>query len=466
MYEVIDLKGSTAMIENNNERVDLSLDANSFYKKYGRKKIMSTLTLGCKVNQYETEAMQELFVVDGYEVVDHAEKADVYVINTCTVTATGDKKSRQFIRRSKRLNPDALIAVVGCYSQISPEEVEAIEGVNLVLGTNNRKEIVNYLNALDVDGQINKVEDIMAVNTFEEMKIDAVKDKTRAFLKIQEGCNQYCSYCIIPYARGKVRSRALNNIVEEVRRLAANGFKEVVLTGIHLGSYGLDLEEESLIEAIEATSNIDGIERVRIGSLEPRSITDDFLSRVASIKEFCPHFHLSLQSGSNSVLKKMKRRYSAEEYLASVQKIRTVFPEASLTTDIIVGFPTESDEEFEETFKFVQAVDFHQIHVFKYSIREGTPAALMSQVNGKIKDARSHRLIEQADAMEEGFLSGFVGKTVGVLFEYYENFKATGHTKHYVNVSTSAGKDLSGEIRAVKITAVEGKKLVGEIVSV
>jgi len=421
-------------------------------------------TLGCKVNQYETEAMQELFMSDGYEVVAHSEKADVYVINTCTVTATGDKKSRQFIRRSKRLNPDALIAVVGCYSQISPDEVESIEGVNLVLGTNNRKEIVNYLNALDEDGHMNKVEDIMAVNTFEEMQIDAVKDKTRAFLKIQEGCNQYCTYCIIPYARGKVRSRALNNIIDEVKRLAQNGFKEIVLTGIHLGSYGLDLEEESLIEAIEATSAVDGIERVRIGSLEPRSITDEFLSRVSSIKEFCPHFHLSLQSGSDTVLKRMKRRYTADEYYASVVKIREVFPEASLTTDIIVGFPAETDEEFEETFGFVQKVDFHQIHVFKYSIREGTPAALMPQVDGGKKDVRSQRLIEKAEAMEQNFLEGFIGNTIDVLFETYENFKATGHTKHYINVTVSSGVDMSGQIKSVKITAVDGKKLVGQLI--
>lgn len=421
------------------------------------------LTLGCKVNQYETEAMQELFIADGYEVVDHSEVADVYVINTCTVTSTGDKKSRQFIRRSKRLNPDAVIAVVGCYSQISPEEVEAIEGVNLVLGTNNRKEIVNYINALDKDGHVNKVADIMAVNTFEELSIDAVKDKTRAFLKIQDGCNQYCTYCIIPYARGKVRSRALHNIIEEVKRLSSNGFKEIVLTGIHLGSYGVDLDNETLIDVIEATSEVEGIERIRIGSLEPRSITDAFLSRVAIIKEFCPHFHLSLQSGSNSVLKKMKRRYTAEEYLASVEKIRAVFPEASLTTDIIVGFPTETDEEFEETMKFVESVDFHQIHVFKYSIREGTPAALMSQVDSKIKENRSHRLIEKAELMEQKFLESFIGKRVDVLFESYENFKATGHTKHYINVSTSIGSELTGAIRWVNVTSVEGKKLIGEI---
>ncbi len=452
------------MDELKSQRVNLSLSADEFFEKYGRKKIVATYTLGCKVNQYETEAMQELFMSDGYEVVAHSEKADVYVINTCTVTATGDKKSRQFIRRSKRLNPDALIAVVGCYSQISPDEVESIEGVNLVLGTNNRKEIVNYLNALDEDGHMNKVEDIMAVNTFEEMQIDAVKDKTRAFLKIQEGCNQYCTYCIIPYARGKVRSRALNNIVEEVKRLAQNGFKEIVLTGIHLGSYGLDLEEESLIEAIEATSAVEGIERVRIGSLEPRSITDDFLSRVSSIKEFCPHFHLSLQSGSDTVLKRMKRRYTADEYYASVVKIREVFPEASLTTDIIVGFPSETDEEFEETYAFVQKVDFHQIHVFKYSIREGTPAALMPQVDGGKKDVRSQRLIEKAEDMEQRFLESFIGKTIDVLFETYENFKATGHTKHYINVTVSSGVDLSGQIKSVKITAVDGKKLVGQLI--
>jgi threonylcarbamoyladenosine tRNA methylthiotransferase MtaB len=446
------------------EVINLSLDGDAFYKKYGRKKIMSALTLGCKVNQYETEAMQELFVADGYEVVDHTEKADVYVINTCTVTATGDKKSRQFIRRAKRLNPDALVAVVGCYSQISPEEVEAIEGVNLVLGTNNRKEIVNYVKNIGSEGHLNKVEDIMAVNTFEEMTIDAVKDKTRAFLKIQEGCNQYCTYCIIPYARGKVRSRALHNIVEEVGRLSKNGFKEIVLTGIHLGSYGVDLEGQSLIEAIEATGAVEGIERVRVGSLEPRSITDDFLKRVAQVEAFCPHFHLSLQSGSDGVLKRMKRRYTAEEYYESVVKIRQVFPEASITTDIIVGFPLETDEEFEETLAFVQRVNFHQIHVFKYSIREGTPAALMPQVDGGVKDVRSHRLIEKAEKMEVAFLNSFVGKTLDVLFESYDNFMSIGHTKHYINVKASTGSDRSGEIAKVKITSVEGKKLLGELI--
>jgi len=451
------------MEKNNKEWVNLSLDEDAFFRKYGRKKIVATYTLGCKVNQYETEAMQELFVADGYEIVDHSEKADVYVINTCTVTATGDKKSRQFIRRAKRLNPDSLIAVVGCYSQISPDEVEAIEGVNLVLGTNNRKEIVNYIKALDGDGHLNKVEDIMAVNSFEEMKIDAVKDKTRAFLKIQEGCNQYCTYCIIPYARGKVRSRELHNIVEEVERLAKNGFKEIVLTGIHLGSYGLDLESESLIEAIEVTGAIKGIERIRVGSLEPRSITDDFLRRVSAVKEFCPHFHLSLQSGSDGVLKRMKRRYTADEYYKSVVKIREVFPEASITTDIIVGFPLESDDEFEETLAFVQKINFHQIHVFKYSIREGTPAALMAQVNGKIKDNRSHRLIEKAEEMEQSFLESFIGKSVDVLFESYDNFISVGHTKHYINVKTSTGKDQVGAIKTVNITGVEGKKLLGTL---
>lgn len=446
-----------------NGAINLNLSEDGFYEQYGRKKIVSIFTLGCKVNQYETEAMQELFINDGYEVVANNEKADVYVINTCTVTATGDKKSRQFIRRSKRLNPDALIAVVGCYSQISPEEVEAIEGVNLVLGTNNRNQIVKYINGIKDHGQMNRVEDIMAVKEFEEMEIEAVKDKTRAFLKIQEGCNQYCTYCIIPYARGKVRSRALNNIVKEVSRLAKNGFKEVVLTGIHLGSYGLDLEAESLIDAIEATASVEGIERVRVGSLEPRSITDDFLKRVSDIKEFCPHFHLSLQSGSDTVLKRMKRRYTTDAYYESVVKIRQVFPDASLTTDIIVGFPLETEEEFEETYNFVQQVNFHQIHVFKYSIREGTPAALMAQVDGSVKEKRSQRLIARAEEMEKQFLESFVGKTVDVLFETYENFKATGHTKHYINVSTSAGKDMGGHIQGIKIESVDGKKLIGKI---
>ena len=339
----------------------------------------------------------------------------------------------------------------------------AIDGVNLILGTHNRKEIVNYIKAIKDSGNINAVEDIMKVDEFEELEIDSVMDKTRAFLKIQDGCNQYCSYCIIPYARGKVRSRALDNILSEVKRVADNGFKEIVLTGIHLGSYGVDLETGTLIDAIELAGAVEGIERVRIGSLEPRIVTDEFLNRLAGVKTFCPHFHLSLQSGSDSVLRRMKRRYTTEEYYQSVIKIRDVFPDASITTDIIVGFPLETDEEFEETLAFVQRVDFHQIHVFKYSIREGTAAALMSQVDGGVKDVRSQRLIEQAEAMEQTFLKRFIGRTVEVLFESYHNFTAVGHTRHYINVEGASGQDVSGALKNVKITAVSGKKLLGEI---
>ncbi|MBN2897786.1 MAG: MiaB/RimO family radical SAM methylthiotransferase, partial [Clostridia bacterium] len=258
-------------------------------------------------------------------------------------------------------------------------------------------------------------------------------------------------------------SRALDNILNEVRRVADNGFKEIVLTGIHLGSYGVDLETGTLIDAIELAGAVEGIERVRIGSLEPRIVTDDFLKRLSEVKTFCPHFHLSLQSGSDSVLKRMKRRYTTEEYYQSVEKIRAVFPDASITTDIIVGFPLETDEEFEETLAFVQRVAFHQMHVFKYSIREGTPAALMTQVDGTVKEARSHRLIECAESMEVKFLERFVDKTVEVLFESYSNFTSVGHTRHYINVESASGEDVSGQLRNVKIKAVTDKKLIGEI---
>ncbi len=453
------------MLEKNiYNRSDIALDSYEFYSKYKRKKSVTILTLGCKVNQYETEAMQELFLEDGYEIVENDDKADVYVINTCTVTAMGSKKSRQFIRRVKRINSDAIIVVVGCYSQVSPDEVKRIDGVNLILGTHNRSRIVEYINMMNIDKTIDKVNDIMKVDIFEEMKISSVKDKTRAFLKIQEGCNQYCTYCIIPYARGRIRSRQLYNIKDEVTRLANKGFKEIVLTGIHLGSYGKDIKKHSLIEAIEVTANVDGIERVRIGSLEPKSITDEFLDRVSKIKEFCPHFHLSLQSGCDTVLKRMNRRYTTDEYYESVMKIRKIFPMAAITTDIIVGFPMETDEEFNQTMEFVKKVQFYQIHVFKYSIREGTPAAKMKQVNSNKKDIRSNKLISEAENMEKEYLQRFIGSEIEVLFEKYSNFSAMGHTIHYVSVRVNSPINVSGEIKRVKVIGVEDKVLIAKFI--
>jgi len=345
---------SNVQIETNkNDKKDIKIDRRELNQRS-----VAFLTLGCKVNQYETEAMMELFESRGYNVVDNDARADIYVINTCTVTSLGDKKSRQFIRRSKRTNGEAIIAVVGCYSQVSPEEVEKIEGVNVIIGTNNRKQIVDVVEDINVWDKIVLVDDIMKVTEFEELKIDTIKDKTRAFLKIQEGCNQYCSYCIIPYARGPIRSRQPENVISEVKRLAESGFKEVVLTGIHVASYGKDLECVNLIDVLKKVHDVEGIERIRLSSVEPRMFSEEFITAIKSMPKFCNHFHLSLQSGSDTVLKRMNRKYTTEEYANIVDKLRVELDNPSFTTDIIVGFPGETDQEFEETYAFAKRIGF------------------------------------------------------------------------------------------------------------
>jgi threonylcarbamoyladenosine tRNA methylthiotransferase MtaB len=449
-----------------NKRVDLSLKKEEFHKKYGRNKKLSTYTLGCKVNQYETEAMCELFQKDGYDVVKAEEIADVYVINTCTVTNLGDRKSRQFIRRAKRQNENAVIAVVGCYSQIAPEEVKSIEGVNLVIGTNERSKIVEIIRNINSEDNISMVDNIMEVRKFEEMKIDNLEDRTRAFLKIQEGCNQYCSYCIIPYARGPVRSREKENIVNEVKRLVKNGFKEVVLTGIHVASYGKDFKTIGLIDIIKEVNAVEGLERIRLSSIEPTLLDEDFMKELSTCEKFCDHFHLSLQSGSNGVLKRMNRRYTKEEYGKIVENIRKYYPDASITTDLIVGFPGESDEEFMEGMDFIKTIDFYQIHVFKYSPRKGTPAAIMKdQISGDIKNQRSDKIISVASEMEEKFLNRFVGKTIDILFEEKKDGYYIGHSKNYLKVKVEdKGQDLENSIKNVIIEKVDGKLLFAKII--
>ncbi|HWQ30604.1 MAG TPA: tRNA (N(6)-L-threonylcarbamoyladenosine(37)-C(2))-methylthiotransferase MtaB, partial [Negativicutes bacterium] len=306
-------------------------------------------TLGCKVNQYETEAMIESFEAAGYEIVEYSDFADVYVINTCTVTNMGDRKSRQIIRRALDLNPEAFIAVVGCYSQIAPGEVLAIPGVRLVLGTDERSRIVELVHStMEKNEKLSMVRDIMEVNEFEEMPIRNYKSRTRAFLKIQEGCDQYCTYCIIPYARGHIRSRRPESIIEEVRELAKNGFKEIVLTGIYVASYGKDLGNTSLIEIIESVHEVDGIKRIRMSSVDPNGLTDELIERLRRLPKMCRHFHLSLQSGCDETLKRMNRKYSTEEYIRVAGKLREAFPDVALTTDLIVGFPGETEEEFQK----------------------------------------------------------------------------------------------------------------------
>lgn len=426
-------------------------------------------TLGCKVNQYETQAMTEKFTNNGYNIVEDTESADVYVINTCTVTNVGDKKSRQFIRKVKRINPEAIIAVVGCYSQTAPEEVAKIEGVNIIIGTNDRNKIVDLVEECTIEDRINIVEDIMQVKDFEEMSIQEIKDKTRAFLKIQEGCNQYCSYCIIPYARGNIRSRRRVEIISEVKKLVDNGFKEVVLTGIHVASYGKDLKEDNtLINVLKEVNDINGLERIRLGSLEPTLFTEDFLVDLSKLDKVCQHFHLSLQSGSDSVLKRMNRKYTTQQYRDIVKVIRKVYPEVSLTTDIIVGFPGETEEEFNETYEFVKEINFSMVHVFKFSPRKGTPAAdYPNQIDGIIKNKRSEKLIKLAEKIQLDYMNKFINKSVEVLFESpakeMEGYME-GTTDNYIKVICKSDEGIEGKILKVKLIETKDYYMIGQII--
>lgn len=417
-------------------------------------------TLGCKVNQYETQAMGELFEKEGYKIVADSEVADVYVINTCTVTNVGDKKSRQFIRRSKRKNPDALVVVVGCYAQTAPQEVLGVEGVNIIIGTNERSKIVDAVKKCNSNEKINLVDDIMKIKKFEEMSIADVKDKTRAFLKIQEGCNQYCSYCIIPYARGQIRSRGKVEIIKEVKKLVEIGFKEVVLTGIHVASYGKDLDTDvRLIDVLKEVNDINGLERIRLSSLEPTLFTDEFLSKLSKLDKICEHFHLSLQSGCNKILKKMNRKYTAEEYSSIVNRIRKVYPEVALTTDIIVGFPEETDEDFNITYDFVKKIDFSEIHVFKYSPRKGTPAAQhKSQIDGIVKHYRSEKLIELGEELKRNYREKFIGRRKKVLFETLSKEVSgyiEGYTDNYLKVLASDDDVQEGDLIVVTLSELK-----------
>ncbi|MCC5910333.1 MAG: tRNA (N(6)-L-threonylcarbamoyladenosine(37)-C(2))-methylthiotransferase MtaB [Clostridiaceae bacterium] len=426
-------------------------------------------TLGCKVNQYETQAMTELFEKEGYTVVQDTEIADVYVINTCTVTNIGDKKSRQFIRKVKRNNPDAIIGVVGCYAQTAPEEVLEVEGVNIVIGTNDRNKIVDLVQRVKINEKINVVDDIMKVREFEEMSIRDIKEKTRAVLKIQEGCNQYCAYCIIPYARGPIRSRKKTDIIKEVKNLVDSGFKEIVLTGIHVASYGKDLKEEhGLLDVLKEVNAIEGLERIRLSSLEPTLFTENFLDGLSKLEKICQHFHLSLQSGCDKTLKRMNRKYSTETYRQTVKRIRKAYPDVALTTDIIVGFPGETEEDFEKTYGFVEEMTFSSIHVFKFSPRKGTPAAeFKDQVDGKEKHMRSEKLIKLGEKMQEVYNKQFLGKTKDVLFEMQskeiEGY-IEGYTDNYLKVLVKGAGALEGIIKKVHLNQIQKDYIVGDIV--
>lgn len=428
-------------------------------------------TLGCRVNHYESEAMAEKFIREGYEVTEFTEVADVYVINTCTVTNMGDKKSRQIISRARRLNPDAIIAVVGCYSQIAPKEVSAIDGVDVVLGTRNKGDVVYYVNkARDEQAAQIYVESVLRNKKFEELNIEEYQDKTRAFLKIQDGCNRFCAYCIIPYSRGSVCSKEPRQVLDEINKLSEHGFKEIILSGIHTASYGLDLDGEiTLVDLLEEIEKLDGIERVRIGSIEPAFFTPEVIGKIKNMKKLCPQFHLSLQSGCNATLKRMNRRYTAEEYERIVNILRENIKDVSITTDVIVGFPGETEEEFNETYEFLKRIKLTKTHVFKYSPREGTKAATMpNQLDGTVKDKRSKALIELNNKNEGDFTKSIVGRVMDVLIEQPVKGKDDvyeGYTRNYVKVEVEGiEENLKGQIVNCKIEEALGDYAVATLV--
>lgn len=423
------------------------------------------LTLGCKVNQYETEAMQELFKKSGYEICDESEKCDVYVINTCTVTNLSDRKSRQFISRAKKKNKDAILAVVGCYSQVSPDEIEAIDEVDVIIGTKNRAKIVDLCEkAKKSNLKFNIVSELTKDCGFDVLSIENQESKTRAYIKIQEGCNMFCTYCIIPYARGPIKSRSIDDIYNEAKKLSENGYKEIIITGIHVGSYGLDLDENiRLIDVIEKIATLEKIDRIRLSSIEAGIISLDFLNRLKNCKKVCEHFHLSLQSGCDKILKLMNRRYTTDIYRKKVKMIREVFPNVAITTDIIVGFPGETDEDFETTLNFVKEIGFSKIHVFKYSPRKGTPAYNFdNQVDGNVKKLRSNELILLSKEITTQFLNKMLANNHEILFE--ENIhgnRLAGYTRNYIRFSIPYADNMKNNIVYCNGLSVEGEEMFG-----
>lgn len=427
-------------------------------------KKIASYALGCKVNQYESEAIAELFAEKGYEVVSVEDTADIYIINTCTVTNFGDKKSRQLIRKVKRQNENAVVAVVGCYAQTAPKELEEIMGVNLVIGTKDKSKIVELVEAYQQEqGVCNYVTDIMHERTFEPLSIQKLSNRTRAYLKIQDGCSQFCSYCIIPYARGPIRSRAPKDVVEEVKRLAENGFKEVVLTGIHVASYGKDLKTVTLTDIIKQVHDVEGIERIRFSSIEPNVVTETFAKEMEKLPKVCDHFHLSLQSGCDKTLKEMNRKYDTIQYRKAAQILRKYLPDVALTTDVIVGFPGETEQDYAQSKAFAQEMQFSKIHVFPYSPKKGTPAAeRKDQLQNAVKQTRSQDLIAISDNMAEAFVKAHIGKMMLVLYERAvgENVYE-GHTTNYIKVHTKSEKDLSNVIAQTKIIESDGETAFG-----
>ena len=415
-------------------------------------------TLGCKVNSYESEVNMEIFKNHGYEIVPFDEKADIYVINTCSVTNTSDQKSRKMIREAIKKNDNGIVIVMGCYSQIKHLEAKSIPGVSIVIGTNNKSKIIDLIEEYKKTGkQIIKVDDLKNIS-FENMKLDKFENHTRAFVKVQDGCNNYCTYCIIPYTRGNVRSKPLDEVIKEVSELANNGYKEVVLTGIHTGHYGLDLENTDFSDLLTQLEKINGLERIRISSVEIKELNEKFINTLKNSKKIVNHIHIPLQSGSDTILKKMNRRYLMEEFYKKIEEIRSVRPNIAITTDVIVGFPGETEELFKETEESIKKIGFTELHVFPYSPRIGTPAASMpNQVDGNIKKERVKRLIEIGKELQNKYYSSLVGTTEELLTENYKDGYLYGHLSNYGYARLKSNKDLTNHIFKVKLVKYENE---------
>lgn len=424
--------------------------------------------LGCKVNAYETEAMQQMLEAAGYEIVPFEPGADIYVINTCSVTNIADRKSRQMLHKAKKMNPDAIVVAAGCYVQADTKKAEADASIDIIIGNNKKQELIPILESYRTGHQkTTECVDINHTKEYENLEIDRTEEHTRAYLKVQDGCNQFCTYCIIPYARGRIRSKKTEDVVNEVKRLAASGCQEVVLTGIHLSSYGKERPEdqENLLTLIQAVHQVDGIERIRLGSLEPGIITEEFAAAISSLPKVCPHFHLSLQSGCTTTLKRMNRRYTAEEYREKCEILRKYYPAPALTTDVITGFPGETEEEFEESRSFVDSIHFYETHIFSYSKREGTKAAGMpDQLTEQVKKERSRILIALGKEHQREYMEQFLGQEKEVLFEEQQTVEGqeywTGHTMEYLKIAVISEENLENKRVMVQLREVIGQDLI------
>lgn len=433
-----------------------------------KKKKVAFFTLGCKTNQYETNGMIQKFIEAGYEICELKDCPDIYIVNTCTVTNISDRKSRQALRKVKQQNPNAIVVAVGCYAQVAKDDLEKMEEIDIVLGNKEKKEIVKYIEQFlnKKNTKIVDIADISKQKDFDEYGFVTYSERTRTTIKIQDGCNNFCTYCLIPYARGRIRSRKKDNILEETKKVANSGIKEIVLTGIHIASYGKDFDDNYfLIDLLEDLNKIEGIERIRLGSLEPTIIDEEFVQRLKKLNKVCKHFHLSLQSGCDETLKRMNRKYTTKEFEKVTKLLRENFENANLTTDIIVGFPGETDEEFEKTYTFLKNINFYKMHIFKYSKRTGTPAATMlNQIDGNIQEKRSNKLLELSMENQIRYNLSYVGKTVDVLFEEKNEDFWIGHTDNYMIVKVKTDENLENKIKSVQITDTNNEELIGEII--